>query len=130
MSKTEVLNNIDARTINNTEISYRTKSKATSPRTRSTTKDAVSEALTTIIFPELKKENISFKKDIDFAKLCWERLPDALREIGCTDIKLNAKGAQDHNTVQANHEILNNLCITFKAFRQRIVRLFDDSSEN
>jgi hypothetical protein len=53
LSKTDVINNIDARTINNTEISYQTKPEATSSRTRSNIKDTASIALTTIILPAL-----------------------------------------------------------------------------
>jgi len=93
-------------------------------------KDAALEALTTAILPELKKEKINFNKSIIFSKLCWKRLPDLLEKIGCTNIKLNEKGSRDQSTVQARHDILNPLFITFKAFRQRIYRFPQDSLQD
>lgn len=86
-------------------------------------KDVVSISLLTVIFPALKKDNYKVQKKIAFAKLCWEKLGDALKEIGCTSVTVDLKGEQDLRTFTAKHETLNMSATNFKAFRQRVKNL-------
>lgn len=86
-------------------------------------KDIVSISLLTVIFPALKKDNYHAQNQIEFAKLCWEKLADALKEIGCTNVTVDFKGEQDLRTFTAKHEKFNIPATNFKAFRQRVKNL-------
>lgn len=127
-SQTEI-SNIDAR-IFSTDISYTEtlakSSCAQSAKLKSSRKDILSEALSRKIIPQLEKEGHKITTDIDFAKLCWNKLDDALKEIGCTNVevaKLGSVSDQDSLEFHAKHETLMIPSKNFKAFRQRIVRM-------
>ena len=63
---------------------------------------------------------------LEISKLCWNKLDDALKEIGCTNVevaKLGSVSDQDSLEFHAKHETLMIPSNNFKAFRQRIVRM-------
>jgi hypothetical protein len=90
--------------------------KVKSPR-----KDIVSEAMQRFILPVLLQEKTPIEPtNIHCAKTCWDRLPNALASLGCTNISINEKGKQDCHSFSASHGTLNIPVTTFKAFRRRV----------
>jgi hypothetical protein len=123
LSKTSVSN------IFNTEISVAQTTEikptvTTNPiRSKSSRKDVISEALSRFILPTLEKEGHSISNGMNFIKLCWEKLPEGLKLIGCTDVKMNIHSIQDEQSFEAKHPTLLIPANNFKAFYQRFQRL-------
>ena len=97
-----------------------------SGKRKSSRKDVLSEALSREIFPALEKEGHKRNTSTDYAKLCWEKLSDALKAIGCTHVEVAELGSecdQDSLEFHAKHGALTIPSKNFKAFRQRIARM-------
>ncbi|MGC1181492.1 hypothetical protein [Legionella sp.] len=84
--------------------------------------DIITEALLKIIFPSLKTNELASNK---LGMICWEKLPDALLAIGCTEVKVDLKGELDMREFMAKHQKLAVPANNYKAFRKRIWGVLD-----
>lgn len=97
-----------------------------SPKNRKSPRlDVISEALVKVVFPALKEDGVTLIFNMGFAKLCWEKLSDALKSIGCTNVEVKLKGEQDLREFSATHTRLDLPAKNFKAFRRRLPTILD-----